>query len=69
MRILSLLLLVALGFGGGFFTGIEFRNHELAEKFKDDPKGFAEDFYKEFGREFKSVAKKKLDKIVDVLME
>lgn len=69
MRILSLLLLVAIGFGGGFYVGIEFRNQELAEKLRDNPEAFAQEFYKEYGREFKRVARQKFEKIVDILVE
>lgn len=61
IRVLFLLIVLVVGFGGGFYAGIEYRDHQI----KTDPKVFLN----EYAEVFEETAKEKYEKIKKVLLE
>lgn len=61
IRALFLLIVIAAGFGGGFYAGVEYRDQQI----KADPKLFLQ----EFGQVFEETAKEKYEKIKKVILE
>ena len=62
MRLIFALALVGLGFGGGFYAGIEYRNHQI----KEDPEKVLGEFLRDYGKELKNTVR---DKVNDFLKE
>lgn len=61
IRALFLLIVLAAGFSGGFYAGVEYRDQQI----RKDPKLFL----KEFGEVFEETAKDKYEKIKKVILE
>lgn len=61
IRFLITVILIGLAFGGGFFTGIRYRNQQIVEH--------PEEVLKEYEAAFKKAAAEKLDGVKKALQE
>ncbi len=61
IRLLLTLVLVAGGFGAGFYLGIQYRNDQIVEN--------PEQFFREYGKSMQEKAGKKYEAVKKALLE
>jgi uncharacterized protein YneF (UPF0154 family) len=61
IRTLLLLAIILGAFGGGFYMGMKYHQQEILEN--------PEKFFEAYKDEFRETAKKKADKVLEVLLE